>query len=248
MNSSPKLQDLHNYEERLRRFRQQRRVDNLRQSVRGWLDFRSMIGGESKPSANDETKKEKDNAVQFDKPEENNKTNALFNETRHGLLSHNKRQNTSRSYINRNSNDKDDVERLLLSQDEVCDNFSDEDHCDKTKSIRNNSSANEIDFEDATNLCTGCRPRKVRWILFKFLIYLILQYIFFIFQFGAVFFIFACFYLILTNLNDRRRRKNDLSAYSVFNKDCQRLPGTVTAEQLQAGMMGAGLHIPSMII
>ncbi|CAL1547560.1 unnamed protein product [Lymnaea stagnalis] len=54
-------------------------------------------------------------------------------------------------------------------------------------------------------------------------------------QFGAVFFTLSL--LIFTYFNTRTGPKdNKPSAYSVFNKDCERIHGTLTAEQLQKQM------------
>ena len=47
---------------------------------------------------------------------------------------------------------------------------------------------------------------------------------------GPVFFVMTIFSLICTNLGNRRRGK--FSAYSIFNPGVQRLPGQLTAEQL----------------
>uniref|UniRef100_A0A915ISB1 SAYSvFN domain-containing protein n=1 Tax=Romanomermis culicivorax TaxID=13658 RepID=A0A915ISB1_ROMCU len=58
-------------------------------------------------------------------------------------------------------------------------------------------------------------------------------------QFGVVYCILTAFYLLWSNLADRKKSNNasQLSAYSVFNQNCQRLPGTLTAEQFENELM-----------
>ncbi|KAK6999331.1 SAYSvFN domain-containing protein 1 [Biomphalaria glabrata] len=75
------------------------------------------------------------------------------------------------------------------------------------------------------------------WIILasKFLLWLVLWALFIELQFGAVFFTISL--IIFIYFNTRTGPKdNKLSAYSVFNKECERLHGTLTAEQLQRNM------------
>lgn len=76
----------------------------------------------------------------------------------------------------------------------------------------------------------------------KLSIYVIGQIIAIITQFGAVFFTIAMLVLICTNLNDRRRRRGEMSAYSVFNPKCKPIHGTVTAEKLAGELTFGALH------
>lgn len=52
-------------------------------------------------------------------------------------------------------------------------------------------------------------------------------------EFGAVFFIASCFYLIWTNFRSKPKQKGELSAYSVFNPNFEVIDGTLTAEQFE---------------
>lgn len=76
-------------------------------------------------------------------------------------------------------------------------------------------------------------------IVIKIMIYILLQTLAVILEFGAVFFSIAVLYFICTNLRNRKKLKGELSAYSVFNPGCKPIHGTVTADQLQ-GQMGLG--------
>jgi hypothetical protein len=66
--------------------------------------------------------------------------------------------------------------------------------------------------------------------LLKLLLWVVLYYYFIKFEFGVVYFIFSLFYLIFSNLGNKEN--NSLSAYSVFNKNFQQIPGTITSESL----------------
>lgn len=57
------------------------------------------------------------------------------------------------------------------------------------------------------------------------------------FRWGAVFFALSVLVLIWKGLSDSRQRKRGApSAYSVFNPNCERIEGTLDAEQLQRQM------------
>ena len=78
-----------------------------------------------------------------------------------------------------------------------------------------------------------------KWILrvCKLALWLCLWGLFIELQFGAVFFTVSV--IIFTYINTRTGpRDGRLSAYSVFNKDCKRIQGTLTAEQMQKNMFG----------
>lgn len=57
------------------------------------------------------------------------------------------------------------------------------------------------------------------------------------FQWGAVYFALSVLLVIWKGLSDSRQRKRGApSAYSVFNPNCERIEGTLDAEQLQRQM------------
>ena len=81
-----------------------------------------------------------------------------------------------------------------------------------------------------------------RWLLtLKFLLWICLFAFFVQIEFGSVFFIISMLYIVYNSMTTGSRRKNELSAYSVFNRDCERLDGTLTAEQFESELKyGAG--------
>lgn len=59
--------------------------------------------------------------------------------------------------------------------------------------------------------------------------------------FGAVYFVVSCSYLMYRNTGTGPRERGQLSAYSVFNPNQERLDGTFTAEQFEKELrMGSG--------
>lgn len=55
--------------------------------------------------------------------------------------------------------------------------------------------------------------------------------------FGIVFLLFSALFGIYFNTRTGPKLKGEISAYSVFNKDCENIKGTLTAEQLQREMI-----------
>uniref|UniRef100_A0A673CXG9 Si:ch211-59d15.9 n=1 Tax=Sphaeramia orbicularis TaxID=375764 RepID=A0A673CXG9_9TELE len=73
--------------------------------------------------------------------------------------------------------------------------------------------------------------------LLKVLLWLVLLGLFIELEFGFPFFVLSLFYWIYEGLRSPGAREpGELSAYSVFNPDCQPLLGSLTAEQLEGEM------------
>ena len=58
------------------------------------------------------------------------------------------------------------------------------------------------------------------------------------FGFGSVFLMLSAFYLIYASLRGSRRRPWEPSAYSVFNKNCESIDGTLKAEDFEREIIG----------
>ncbi|KAJ8045514.1 SAYSvFN domain-containing protein 1 [Holothuria leucospilota] len=75
----------------------------------------------------------------------------------------------------------------------------------------------------------------------KLLLWLMLLGAFVFLGLGAVFLLLSLFYLIYSTMDSGRRKDGQLSAYSVFNPNCERLQGQLTAEQFEKELKyGAG--------
>ncbi|XP_076306320.1 SAYSVFN motif domain containing 1 [Tachypleus tridentatus] len=75
----------------------------------------------------------------------------------------------------------------------------------------------------------------------KVLFWLLLWLLFIVLEFGAVFFVFSIFYFMYKNFRKTSRKPGELSAYSVFNPNCEAIQGTLEAEQFERELkFGAG--------
>ena len=74
-------------------------------------------------------------------------------------------------------------------------------------------------------------------IVLKVLIWLTLLVIFVRLEFCLVYILVSLLYLILSNLSCNRR-ENELSAYSVFNRHFEKLPGTFSGEDFHHQLRG----------
>ncbi|XP_039981211.1 SAYSvFN domain-containing protein 1 [Xiphias gladius] len=73
--------------------------------------------------------------------------------------------------------------------------------------------------------------------LLKVLLWLVLLGLFVELEFGLPFFVISLFYWLYEGLRSPAAREpGELSAYSVFNPECQPLLGSLTAEQLEGEM------------
>ena len=87
------------------------------------------------------------------------------------------------------------------------------------------------DEEAAAPPTTSPRPW---YITALYLILWLLLWGFFVeVEFGVVFIILSAFAFIVLSLRGSRRRIGQLSAYSVFNENCESIDGTLTAEQFE---------------
>ncbi|KAJ8673491.1 hypothetical protein QAD02_004753 [Eretmocerus hayati] len=62
-------------------------------------------------------------------------------------------------------------------------------------------------------------------------------------EFGAVFFIISALIFIIVNTRSGPKKKGEVSAYSVFNPDCQSIDGTLKAEQFEREIRYGGLSV-----
>lgn len=76
----------------------------------------------------------------------------------------------------------------------------------------------------------------VKWTVYT-VIWISLFMYFIMIQFGAVFFTVSVLVGIYLNTRTRPKKSGEVSAYSVFNRDCQSIDGTLNAEQLQRQML-----------
>ena len=68
-------------------------------------------------------------------------------------------------------------------------------------------------------------------MILRWVVWAVLFGIFIEMQFGTVFFVLSIFYFIYLSLRYSRRNAWEPSAYSVYNKNCEAIQGSLTAEQ-----------------
>lgn len=114
----------------------------------------------------------------------------------------------------------------------------DEEDDDKPSSDRDNLTPQQHEEMEASN-------GKQKWLMylvifFRFLAWSLVYVGFLKIGFGAVFFTISLIALIYWNTRQsggRKRKKGEISAYSVFNKDCQSIDGTLKAEHLEKQLL-----------
>jgi preprotein translocase subunit SecG len=106
---------------------------------------------------------------------------------------------------------------------------------------------NSFQSKDAINLARAKATNPLDYLTHRyvviFILWSLLYYYFIKIEFGAVYFIVTVLVAIFINLNynsqhskdnNKDRKKKPLSAYSVFNANCESIEGSVTAQQLEA--------------
>lgn len=65
-------------------------------------------------------------------------------------------------------------------------------------------------------------------------------------EFGAVYFIISALFFIWINTRSEKKKKGEVSAYSVFNPNCEAIQGTINIQQLEK-QMGYGVTHSSLL-
>lgn len=100
-----------------------------------------------------------------------------------------------------------------------------ETECDK------DNVSSDVESEDRDD-CQISYITLVTYVLY-FILWLTLFIIFIKLQFGLVFVVVSALLAIYFNTGTGPKRKNEVSAYSVFNKNCESIDGTLKAEQFE---------------
>lgn len=75
-----------------------------------------------------------------------------------------------------------------------------------------------------------------------FILWVTIYAIFVKLQFGTIYFIVSLLIAMYFNTRTGPKKKNEISAYSVFNKNCESIKGTLNAEQLTREMVYGGFR------
>ncbi|RUS91396.1 hypothetical protein EGW08_000826 [Elysia chlorotica] len=166
-------------------------------------------------------------AYRAKKEKQRQSENSFYNRFKSWLFGNDKlKQNGSKRALDERSQKRNIENQTAKQQNET--------------SVQSNTSNDTDFFDDTTDVAEPTKLEIVtKWILrcCKLALWFCLWGLFIELQFGAVFFTVSA--IIFTYINTRTGpRDGKLSAYSVFNKDCERIQGTVTAEQMQKSMFG----------
>ncbi|XP_781658.1 uncharacterized protein LOC576237 [Strongylocentrotus purpuratus] len=126
-----------------------------------------------------------------------------------------------------------------------------EDENMKSEEERDNADATmQKDDENSTDARTNVTPQSFSSkpyststinpyrLALKAVLWLALFGLFVCIGFGAVYVILSLFYIIYANMRGAgEKTPGEKSAYSVFNPKCERIHGTLTAEEIEKGMI-----------
>ncbi|XP_011405610.1 PREDICTED: SAYSvFN domain-containing protein 1-like [Amphimedon queenslandica] len=103
----------------------------------------------------------------------------------------------------------------------------------RTKKTETNSPIPSPAAPETQQAQTKTSSSSNSWLVvgLKTLLWLLLLGFFIEIEFGVAFFISSLFYWMYSFLRGSKRDPKELSAYSVFNKNCERIDGTLAAEQ-----------------
>lgn len=95
------------------------------------------------------------------------------------------------------------------------------------------------DDEEATQKTQCTEESKMKYILYAvwFCFWLTCWLIAIELKFGIVYLLFSALFGIYFNTRTGPKRRGEISAYSVFNENCESIKGTLSAEQLEKEMI-----------
>lgn len=96
------------------------------------------------------------------------------------------------------------------------------------KRSRSFSIPNQHEENNEPQCLSECQLTILRWVVWAVLFGIFIEM-----EFGTVFFVLSLFYFIYLSLRYSRRNPWEPSAYSVYNKNCEAIDGSLTAEQFE---------------
>ncbi|KAI4495563.1 hypothetical protein M0802_008575 [Mischocyttarus mexicanus] len=127
-----------------------------------------------------------------------------------------------------NDQSKEETEKLCQS-----DEINDENILLKERVWALESAEDLDNFEDETEDNNQCHLLSIIIYFLYFSLWVVLYVIAVQIEFGAVYFVVSMLVLICLNTRSRPRKKGELSAYSVFNPNCEAIDGTLDANQFE---------------
>ncbi|XP_034945164.1 uncharacterized protein Saysd1 [Chelonus insularis] len=94
-----------------------------------------------------------------------------------------------------------------------------------------------IGSEESIDISPQKHPRVIKILYFLyFLLWITLYIIALQLEFGAIYFIITALIFIWKNTRTSPKKKGEISAYSVFNPNCEPIQGSINLEQLEREM------------
>ncbi len=90
------------------------------------------------------------------------------------------------------------------------------------------------DNDEDVQCRTLCSTRALVTFLFKFILWMALFIVFIKIEFGGPFFIISLSVILYKSMKPGSRKKDEPSAYSVFNPNCESIDGLVSKGQHEA--------------
>lgn len=108
--------------------------------------------------------------------------------------------------------------------------------CSENDELSNYVSSDE---EEATQETQCTEESKMKYIIYAvwFCFWLTCWLIAVELKFGIVYLLFSALFGIYFNTRTGPKRRGEISAYSVFNENCESIKGTLSAEQLEKEMI-----------
>eukprot|EP00920_Eleutheroschizon_duboscqi_P038230 GHVT01091467.1.p1 GENE.GHVT01091467.1~~GHVT01091467.1.p1 ORF type:complete len:170 (-),score=12.58 GHVT01091467.1:230-739(-) len=143
------------------------------------------------------------------------------NEEKTGLL-HEKVEASETTYLGEPPVNKEAIEETIRNNKTI-------QKSNGTESTRN------FDTEDLSESTDSSKGTSffLQPTLWKVILWFLLWGLFIELEFGAVYFCLSLLFVVYTSMKPKSRKEGELSAYSVFNPNCERIDGTLTAEQFE---------------
>ncbi|KAK3869575.1 hypothetical protein Pcinc_025128 [Petrolisthes cinctipes] len=109
----------------------------------------------------------------------------------------------------------------------------------RRKLLTKNGSLEDSTESNTSNTTFLSHYTKLDWLALALTCFLwaLLMKIAIVVEFGAVFFIFSAFIFMWYNMRTGPKKRGEISAYSVFNPNCENIGGTYTAEQFERELL-----------
>jgi hypothetical protein len=105
----------------------------------------------------------------------------------------------------------------------------------KLSQQKNGSVGCDLDADDENDVMESSQVFHFKLIL-KILLWFVLFGIFIKLEFGLVYLVTSLLVIIYLNTRKTKRKTKEISAYSVFNPNLERIDGTFTAEQMEKNL------------